>query len=149
MNGCETDTFDDQENNDTIQYSETEKKCRIARGLSDIIVYCQAQQFNQEGILRKGRNPCHISSFCETMQSRKAIDPARDPILSLVSSGIFIDQLDFLISIIIITILFLFYLGDVEPHLSGRPKNRFQQLQPSSFLERRLSASGFKLSNSW
>ena len=39
MNGCETDTFDDQENNDTIQYSETEKKCLIARGLSDIIVY--------------------------------------------------------------------------------------------------------------
>ena len=73
MNGCETDTFDDQENNDTIQYSETEKKCRIARGLSDIIVYCQAQQFNQEVILRKGRNPCHISSFCETKAEKLLI----------------------------------------------------------------------------
>lgn len=72
-NGCETDPFDDQENNDTIQYSEIEKKCGIARGLSDIIVYCQAKQFNQEDILRKGRNPCEMSSFCETKAEKLLI----------------------------------------------------------------------------
>ena len=44
---------------------EIELTWRIAKELSDIIVYCRAVTFNQERILRDGRNPHEMSSLPE------------------------------------------------------------------------------------
>lgn len=46
-------------------HREIELTWRIAKELSDIIVYCRAVTFNQERILRDGRNPYEMSSFPE------------------------------------------------------------------------------------
>ena len=53
--------MNDQEN----KHREIELTWRIAKELSDIIVYCRAVTFNQERILRDGRNPHEMSSFSE------------------------------------------------------------------------------------
>lgn len=46
-------------------HREIELTWRIAKELSDIIIYCRAVTFNQERILRDGRNPHEMSSFPE------------------------------------------------------------------------------------
>ncbi|EFX86093.1 hypothetical protein DAPPUDRAFT_236642 [Daphnia pulex] len=46
-------------------HREIELTWRIAKELSDIIVYCRAVTFNQERISRDGRNPYEMSSFPE------------------------------------------------------------------------------------
>lgn len=53
--------MNDREN----KHREIELTWRIAKELSDIIVYCRAVTFNQERILRDGRNPHEMSSFSE------------------------------------------------------------------------------------
>jgi phosphatidylinositol phospholipase C gamma-1 len=59
-------SFDPLEEQDTNHnHSEIEVKCEIAKGLSDLVVYCQAKHFNKERILRDGRNPWELSSFSE------------------------------------------------------------------------------------
>jgi hypothetical protein len=114
--GCETEPpFDEQENNDTIQFSEVENKYSIAKGLSDIIVYCQATHFNQERILSKGRNPCEMSSFCEpeklmTQQEYQFFLWYHQVFSALIHVFPFITF--FLYSTVCI--------GDAKPHLSGR-----------------------------
>ena len=47
-------------------HREIEVTWRIAKELSDMIVYCRAVTFNQERLLRDGRNPHEMSSFPET-----------------------------------------------------------------------------------
>lgn len=46
-------------------HSELELKYGISKGLSDLVVYCQAKHFNQERILKDGRQPWQMSSFAE------------------------------------------------------------------------------------
>lgn len=46
-------------------HREIEMHWRIAKELSDMIVYCRAVAFNQDRILRDGRNPQEMSSFPE------------------------------------------------------------------------------------
>lgn len=53
--------YTDREN----MHREIEMTWRIAKELSDIIVYCRAVAFSQERILRDGRNPQEMSSFPE------------------------------------------------------------------------------------
>ena len=47
-------------------HREIEQTWRIAKELSDMIVYCRAVTFNQERLLRHGRCPNEMSSFPET-----------------------------------------------------------------------------------
>lgn len=47
-------------------HREIELTWRIAKELSDIIVYCRAVSFSQERIMQNGRNPYEMSSFPET-----------------------------------------------------------------------------------
>ena len=47
-------------------HREIESTWRIAKELSDMIVYCRAIAFSQERLTREGRNPREMSSFPET-----------------------------------------------------------------------------------
>lgn len=55
-------------------HREAEMTWRIAKELSDIIVYCRAVGFNQERIQRNGLNPHEMSSFPE-QKAEKLMPP--------------------------------------------------------------------------
>ncbi len=53
-----------------------ENSCRIAKELSDLVVYCRATSFDKERLQRTtdGRNPHEMSSFAEEKAERMVFD---------------------------------------------------------------------------
>ena len=59
-------------------HREIELTWRIAKELSDMIIYCRAVTFSQERIRQKGRNHFEMSSFPETKAEKLLLQEDND-----------------------------------------------------------------------